>query len=232
MSRATTARPGLRRRRSRRPPPLPDGWPAAQDAPPDCPGYTGIDMARGHALRDLLAGGAPCPPTAVARAQAGDCGRRRGRAGGGALRCGWPGCRTLPCWSWKTSAGGNSRGRRGERHGLPAGRALPARARATTRPRCRTCSKNWACASAWPGARQYERAPPVSQPAGAPVLEGEWQEGLLPVHGRGRRHAGAIPPLRRAVARSQAARASPCRCSKALDVKTGLWRPSIKRWML
>jgi hypothetical protein len=55
----------------------------------------------------------------------------------------------------------------------------------TTRPRCRTCWKNWACASAWPGAGKYDERHLCHSPQERLFFNGEWQDGLLPVQGVG-----------------------------------------------
>ena len=116
----------------------------------------------------------PAGPGAAARAHAGAArpghhrGRRRGRAGGGAQPAPGRGARLCPA-----GAGRHPRrqqpGRCGQWRGLPAGRALPARA---GRPRARGArpAGRTGPAPARGRALAVRRTPPVPQPARAPVL--------------------------------------------------------------
>ena len=156
------------------------GWPGATTMPPPLEGAFGHRHgARPPAARP--AGPARLPaPTLVRRAQV-SLRAVAWLAGGGACAAAWRAWTTLRCWSWKMRPAATAG--RGAVNGIPARWArTTCPYLATTRARCRTCSKNWGLRQPRPGAGSTTNAT-CAQPAGAPVFEGEWQEGLLFMHG-------------------------------------------------
>ena len=128
--------------------------------------------------------------------------RRRRGPGGGARAAPARASRTSCCSNWKTRPAATPRGP-ARRHRLPARRALPAGA-GRRRARGAGPARGTGPAPARGRPLGVRRAPPVPQPAGAPVLQGQWQEGLLPLHGVGeatlaqyRRFAQRVDALRR-----------------------------------
>jgi hypothetical protein len=114
--------------------------------------WVGAQHERGHRLRDLkLAAGQPAVPARPACGDRGrpaspDCPRRAADASAGVD--------DVHLLELEDSAGGNSRGHEAGRHGLPAGRALPAAAGTVARG-ANGCMRSWACcavnwAAPWP----------------------------------------------------------------------------------
>ena len=144
--------------------------------------------------------------------------------------CAWPGCTTLPCWSWKTPPAATA--------GPVRSMAWPARwarttcpCRATTRPRCKTCWKNWACASAWPGAGSTTNATCATARKSACTLSASGRKACCPCKAWAKPRWSNTAASRRPWALPAALPASPCR-SLPLWMQKQAWRPPIKRWML
>jgi hypothetical protein len=197
------------------------GWPLACllprcQAPPPWPSRAGSPAsARARPpLREPPAGRVPrrrpapvpAPRAAVLIAGAGVAGLAAARAlrqRGASTTCG--------CWSWKTAPAATAAGSVGGMacplgaHYLP----LPG----DPRTRCRTCWKSWACA-ALAGRWRGRRAPPVPQPAGAPVLRRRLAgrpAAAVPGVGAPRWRSTALCRRRWWRRRSAARAASPCR---------------------
>ena len=133
-------------------------------------------------------------------------------------------------------AGGNSRGRRASAASPARSARTTCRCRATTRPRCRTCWKSSACASASPAAGSYDERHLCHSPQERLFFRGEWQDGLLPLQGvRRRRRWRSTAASRR---RSTTLRARPAvsrcrRCRRACTpgaAGAGRRRPSRAGW--
>ena len=146
-------------------------------------GFTGIDMARGHQLRDLLKTGTLPAPTVVRRAQviiAG--GGVAGLAAARSLRL--AGVDDFALLELEDSAGGNSRG------GMVNGIACPLGAHYLPVPgddahEVQDLLEELGLRRRVAGRWQYDERHLCHSPQERLFFEGEWQEGLLPVHGVG-----------------------------------------------
>ncbi|MFN7152509.1 MAG: NAD(P)-binding protein [Acidovorax sp.] len=146
-------------------------------------GFTGIDMARGHALRDLLKTGSLPAPTVVRRAQviiAG--GGVAGLAAARSLRL--AGVQDFALLELEDSAGGNSRG--GAVNGIPCPLGahylpVPGDDAREVQDLLEELGLRRRLAGRW----QYDERHLCHSPQERLFFEGEWQEGLLPVQGVG-----------------------------------------------
>lgn len=146
-------------------------------------GFTGIDMARGHALRDLLKTGTLPAPAVVRRAQviiAG--GGVAGLAAARSLRL--AGVHDFALLELEDSAGGNSRGT--VVGGLPCPQGahylpVPGNDAREVQDLLEELGLRRRVAGRW----QYDERHLCHSPQERLFFDGEWQEGLLPVHGVG-----------------------------------------------
>ena len=146
-------------------------------------GFTGIDMARGHQLRDLLKTGTLPAPAVVRRAQviiAG--GGVAGLAAARSLRLG--GVQDFALLELEYRAGGNSRG------GAVSGIACPLGAHYLPVPgddarEVQDLLEELGLRRRVAGRWQYDERHLCHSPQERLFFDGEWQEGLLPVHGVG-----------------------------------------------
>ncbi len=144
-------------------------------------GFTGIDMARGHQLRDLLKTGTLPAPTVVRRAQviiAG--GGVAGLAAARSLRL--AGVDDFALLELEDIAGGNSRG------GTVNGIACPLGAHYLPVPgddarEVQDLLEELGLRRRVAGLWQYDERHLCHSPQERLFFDGEWQEGLLPVHG-------------------------------------------------
>ena len=144
-------------------------------------GFTGIDMARGHQLRDLLKTGTLPAPSVVRRAQviiAG--GGVAGLAAARSLRL--AGVEDFALLELEDHAGGNSRG------GVVSGIACPLGAHYLPVPgddarEVQDLLEELGLRRRVAGRWQYDERHLCHSPQERLFLDGEWQEGLLPVHG-------------------------------------------------
>ena len=152
-------------------------------APPLEGGFTGIDMARGHQLRDLLQTGSLPAPTVVRRAQviiAG--GGVAGLAAARSLRL--AGVQDFALLELENTAGGNSRG------GSVSGMACPLGAHYLPVPgddarEVQDLLEELGLRQRVAGRWRYDERHLCHSPQERLFFDGEWQEGLLPVHGVG-----------------------------------------------
>ena len=146
-------------------------------------GFTGIDMARGHQLRDLLKTGTLPAPSVVRRAQviiAG--GGVAGLAAARSLRL--AGVEDFALLELEDGAGGNSRG------GAVSGIACPLGAHYLPVPgddarEVQDLLEELGLRRRVAGRWQYDERHLCHSPQERLFFDGEWQEGLLPVHGVG-----------------------------------------------
>ena len=146
-------------------------------------GFTGIDLARGHQLRDLLKTGQLPAPAVLRRTQvliAG--GGVAGLAATRALRL--AGIDDFALLELEDEAGGNSRG------GQVAGIACPLGAHYLPVPgdgarEVQDLLEELGLRQRVAGRWQYDERHLCHSPQERLFFEGEWQEGLLPVHGVG-----------------------------------------------
>ncbi|MFN3437457.1 MAG: FAD-dependent oxidoreductase [Acidovorax sp.] len=146
-------------------------------------GFTGIDMARGHQLRDLLKTGTLPAPTVVRRAQviiAG--GGVAGLAAARSLRL--AGVDDFALLELEDAPGGNSRG------GMVNGITCPLGAHYLPVPgddarEVQDLLEELGLRRRVAGRWQYDERHLCHSPQERLFFEGEWQEGLLPVHGVG-----------------------------------------------
>lgn len=180
---------------------------AGCDAPPAAleGGFTGIDMQRGHALRDLLKTGALPAPSVVRRAQviiAG--GGVAGLAAARSLRL--AGVQDFALLELEDAAGGNSRG--GAVNGVPCplgAHYLPVPG--NDAPEVQDLLEELGLRQRVAGRWQYDERHLCHSPQERLYFEGEWQEGLLPLHGVGEGTLAQYGRFARLVeAQSQAAR--------------------------
>jgi len=183
-------------------------------------GFAGIDMARGHRLRDLLARGPLPAPAVVRRTQvliAG--GGVAGLAAARALRL--AGVDDFALLELEDEAGGNSRA------GQVAGIACPLGAHYLPVPgddarEVQDLLEELGLRRRVAGRWQYDERHLCHSPQERLFFEGEWHEGLLPVHGVG---AGTLAQYRHFAAQvaalGQAAR-FPMPMLKGFDAKRPL----------
>ncbi|WP_342721067.1 NAD(P)-binding protein [Acidovorax sp. FHTAMBA] len=146
-------------------------------------GFTGIDMARGHQLRDLLQTGNLPAPTVVRRAQviiAG--GGVAGLAAARSLRL--AGVNDFALLELEDTPGGNSRG------GVVSGIACPLGAHYLPVPgddarEVQDLLEELGLRRRVAGRWQYDERHLCHSPQERLFFDGEWQEGLLPVQGVG-----------------------------------------------
>lgn len=144
-------------------------------------GFAGIDMARGHAVRELLKSGVPPAPSVVRRAQviiAG--GGVAGLAAARSLRLG--GVEDFALLELEDAPGGNSRG--GAVHGIacPLGAhylPVPGDAAREVQDLLEELGLRQRVAGRW----QYDERYLCHSPQERLFFHGEWQEGLLPLQG-------------------------------------------------
>jgi monoamine oxidase len=156
--------------------------PGCDDAPRELEGgFTGVNIERGHALRDLLQGGTIPAPAVVRRAQviiAG--GGVAGLAAARSLRL--AGVDDFSLLELEDSAGGNSRG--GAVNGItcPLGAhylPVPGDDAREVQDLLEELGLRQRVAGRW----QYDERHLCHSPQERLFFDGEWQEGLLPVHG-------------------------------------------------
>jgi hypothetical protein len=170
--------------------------------------FAGIDLERGHALRDLLAQGPLPAPTLVRRAQVIIAGG--GVAGLAAARSAAPGRGARLCAAGAGRPPAATAGPGGEWRGLPAGRALPARA-GRHAPEVQDLLEELGLRQRVAGRWQYDERHLCHSPQERLYFEGEWQEGLLPVQGVGEARWRNTAAFRRPWPLPRALPASPCR---------------------
>ncbi|WP_298208755.1 NAD(P)-binding protein [Acidovorax sp.] len=168
-------------------------------------GFTGTDMARGHQLRDLLATGTLPAPAVVRRAQviiAG--GGVAGLAAARSLRL--AGVDDFALLELEDAPGGNSRG------GAVGGIACPLGAHYLPVPgddarEVQDLLEELGLRRRVAGRWQYDERHLCHSPQERLFFDGEWQEGLLPVHGVGEATLAQYRRFAQAVdAQAQAAR--------------------------
>lgn len=166
-------------------------------------GFTGIDLARGHQLRDLLKTGQLPAPAVVRRTQVVIAGGGvAGLAAARALRL--TGVDDFALLELEDEAGGNSRG------GMVNGIACPLGAHYLPVPgaharEVQDLLEELGLRQRVAGRWQYDERHLCHSPQERLFFQGEWQEGLLPVQGVGaatlaqyRRFAGQVQALGRA----------------------------------
>ena len=166
-------------------------------------GYTGIDMARGHALRDRLAEGAPYTPDIVRRTEVVIAGGGvAGLAAARALRL--AGVDDFQCLEMEDQPGGNSRA--GSVNGIacPLGAhylPVPGEHAREVQDLLEELGLRQRVAGRW----RYDERHLSHSPQERLYFQGHWQEGLLPVAGVGestlaqyRRFAARVEALSRA----------------------------------
>ena len=152
-------------------------------APPLEGGFAGIDMARGHQLRDLLAQGTLPAPAVVRRAQVVIAGGGvAGLAAARSLRL--AGVDDFALLELEDTAGGNSRG--GQVNGIacPLGAhylPVPGDDAREVQDLLEELGLRQRVAGRW----RYDERHLCHSPQERLFFDGEWQEGLLPVHGVG-----------------------------------------------
>ena len=146
-------------------------------------GFTGIDLARGHQLRDLLKTGQFPAPAVVRRTQVVIAGGGvAGLAAARALRL--AGVDDFALLELEDAAGGNSRG------GMVNGIACPLGAHYLPVPgeharEVQDLLEELGLRQRVAGRWQYDERHLCHSPQERLFFQGEWQEGLLPVHGVG-----------------------------------------------
>ena len=183
-------------------------------------GFAGIDMARGHQLRDLLAQGTLPAPAVVRRAQVVIAGGGvAGLAAARSLRL--AGVDDFALLELEDTAGGNSRG------GTVNGIACPLGAHYLPVPgddarEVQDLLEELGLRQRVAGRWQYDERHLCHSPQERLYFEREWQEGLLPVQGVGEATLAQYRRFSQAVgAASRAARFTMPQFA-ALDAKTGL----------
>ena len=183
-------------------------------------GFAGIDMARGHQLRDLLAQGTLPAPAVVRRAQVVIAGGGvAGLAAARSLRL--AGVDDFALLELEDTAGGNSRG--GQVNGIacPLGAhylPVPGDDAREVQDLLEELGLRQRVAGRW----QYDERHLCHSPQERLYFEREWQEGLLPVQGVGEATLEQYRRFSQAVgAASRAARFTMPQFA-ALDAKTGL----------
>ena len=152
-------------------------------APPLAGGFAGIDMARGHQLRDLLAQGTLPAPAVVRRAQVVIAGGGvAGLAAARSLRL--AGVDDFALLELEDTAGGNSRG--GQVNGIacPLGAhylPVPGDDAREVQDLLEELGLRQRVAGRW----QYDERHLCHSPQERLFFQGDWQEGLLPVQGVG-----------------------------------------------
>lgn len=173
--------------------------------PPLLGGFTGIDMARGHQLRDLLKTGRLPAPAVVRRAQVVIAGGGvAGLAAARALRL--AGVHDFALLELEDTPGGNSRGT------LVGGLPCPQGAHYLPVPgddarEVQDLLEELGVRQRVAGRWQYDERHLCHSPQERLFFDGEWQEGLLPVHGVGEATLAQYRRFARAVdAEARAAR--------------------------
>lgn len=158
--------------------------PGCDDAPRELEGgFTGVNIERGHALRDLLQGGTIPAPAVVRRAQVIIAGSGvAGLAAARSLRL--AGVDDFALLELEDSAGGNSRG--GAVNGIPCPLGahylpVPGDDAREVQDLLEELGLRQRVAGRW----QYDERHLCHSPQERLFFDGEWQEGLLPVHGVG-----------------------------------------------
>lgn len=165
-------------------------------------GFTGIDMARGHALRDLLKTGTLPAPAVVRRAQVVIAGGGvAGLAAARSLRL--AGVDDFALLELEDEAGGNSRG--GQVNGIacPLGAhylPVPGDDAREVQDLLEELGLRQRVAGRW----QYDERHLVHSPQERLFFAGEWQEGLLPVQGVQGVDGATLAQYRRFAGRVQA----------------------------
>ncbi len=152
---------------------------ACQRPPRDIDGgFTGIDMLRGHALRDRLAQGAPLPPDAVRRTRVVIAGGGvAGLAAAHALRL--AGVHDFVLLELEDQAGGNSRGTQVQGLPCPMGaHYLPVPGDGA--PEVQDLLEDLGLRQRVAGRWQYDERHQCHSPQERLYFRGQWQEGLLP----------------------------------------------------
>ena len=177
---------------------------ACDSAPPALSGgFAGVDMARGHALRDLLASGRLPEPARIHRTQVVIAGGGvAGLAAARSLRL--AGVEDFALLELEDSAGGNSRGTQVQGLACPLGAhylPLPGPDATEVQDLLEELGLRQRVAGRW----QYDERHLCHSPQERLYFEGEWHEGLLPVQGVGeatlaqyRRFAQQVQALGRA----------------------------------
>jgi monoamine oxidase len=146
-------------------------------------GFAGIDMERGHALREMLHKGTLPEPTVVRRAQAIIAGGGvAGLAAARALRL--AGVEDFALLELEDQAGGNSRGGRVGGIACPMGAhylPVPGDDASEVQDLLEELGLRQRVAGRW----RYDERHLCHSPQERLYFEGEWQEGLLPVQGVG-----------------------------------------------
>ncbi|MBP7414040.1 MAG: FAD-dependent oxidoreductase, partial [Giesbergeria sp.] len=157
---------------------------ACDSAPPALSGgFAGVDMARGHALRDLLASGRLPEPARIHRTQVVIAGGGvAGLAAARSLRL--AGVEDFALLELEDSAGGNSRGTQVQGLACPLGAhylPLPGPDATEVQDLLEELGLRQRVAGRW----QYDERHLCHSPQERLFFHGEWQEGLLPVQGVG-----------------------------------------------
>lgn len=157
---------------------------ACDSAPPAISsGFAGVDMARGHALRDLLASGRLPEPARIHRTQVVIAGGGvAGLAAARSLRL--AGVEDFALLELEDSAGGNSRGTQVQGLACPLGAhylPLPGPDATEVQDLLEELGLRQRVAGRW----QYDERHLCHSPQERLFFHGEWQEGLLPVQGVG-----------------------------------------------
>ncbi len=188
--------------------------------PPLEGGFTGINMARGHQLREWLARGTWPEPAVVRRAQviiAG--GGVAGLAAARALRL--AGVQDFALLELEDTAGGNSRGTAVNGITCPQGaHYLPVPG--DHAPEVQDLLEELGLRQRVAGRWQYDERHLCHSPQERLYFEREWQEGLLPVQGVGEATLEQYRRFSQAVAAASRAARFTMPQFAALDAKTGL----------
>ena len=157
---------------------------ACDSAPPALSGgFAGVDMARGHALRDLLASGRLPEPARIHRTQVVIAGGGvAGLAAARSLRL--AGVEDFALLELEDSAGGNSRGTQVQGLACPLGAhylPLPGPDATEVQDLLEELGLRQRVAGRW----QYDERHLCHSPQERLFFHGEWQDGLLPVQGVG-----------------------------------------------
>jgi len=188
--------------------------------PPLLGGFTGIDMARGHQLRDLLKTGSLPAPAVVRRAQVVIAGGGvAGLAAARALRL--AGVHDFALLELEDTPGGNSRA------GAVNGVACPLGAHylpvpGDHAPEVQDLLEELGLRQRMAGRWQYDERHLCHSPQERLYFEREWQEGLLPVQGVGEATLEQYRRFSQAVAAASRAARFTMPQFAALDAKTGL----------
>jgi hypothetical protein len=156
-------------------------------------GFAGIDLERGHQVRDLLARGALPAPGLVRRAQVVIAGGGvAGLAAARALRL--AGVNDFVLLELEDQAGGNSRGSAVNGVPCPMGAhylPVPGDDAREVQDLLEELGLRQRVAGRW----QYDERHLCHSPQERLYFQGQWHEGLLPVQGVAPQHAGAVPAL-------------------------------------